>query len=76
MTNFKKLVSSCALGVLAIAITAPVAVFAQETTADIRGQIKGAGSPLAGASVVVTHVASGTRATARTDATGGFAVSG
>lgn len=76
MTNFKKLVSSCALGVLAIAIAAPVAVVAQETTADIRGQIKGAGAPLAGANVVVTHIASGTRANARTDANGGFAVSG
>lgn len=76
MSKFKRLVSSCALSAIAFAVIAPVAVVAQETTADIRGQIKGAGSSLNGASVVVTHVASGTRASARTDASGQFVISG
>lgn len=76
MRVFKNLVSSCALSALAIAMVAPAAVVAQETTADIRGKINGAGSPVAGANVQVTHLASGTRATARTNANGEFVVNG
>ncbi|MGX7894641.1 TonB-dependent receptor [Tsuneonella sp. HG222] len=58
----------------AVALPAPVA--AQETTSSVRGTVNAAGAPVAGATVVVTHVPSGTTQTTTTDADGNFAASG
>lgn len=76
MSMFNRLAGGSALAVLAAALVAPVAVVAQETTAVVRGEITGAGAALSGATVVVTHVPSGTRSTARTNAAGQFIASG
>jgi hypothetical protein len=58
-----------------LAVTAPVC--AQETTSAIRGLVSGPeGAPVAGASVVILHVPSGTRATAITNAAGLFDAAG
>jgi hypothetical protein len=64
------------LGAAAIALIAPMAASAQETTSTIRGSVQTAGVPVAGASVVITNVPSGTRSTATTDASGTFTVTG
>jgi hypothetical protein len=64
------------MGAAMIALVAPAGVMAQETTSSIRGTVTAAGAPVAGASVEVVNVPSGTRSTATTDATGAFAVSG
>lgn len=65
-----------AVSVLALLASA-VPVLAQETTSAIRGAVIGSdGVPVAGASVVVVHVPSGTRATALTNASGLFEASG
>lgn len=64
------------MSAIAVAMIAPVAVVAQETTADIRGKISGSGAALSGANVQVTHIASGTRANARTNSAGEFVISG
>ncbi|MBA3896990.1 MAG: carboxypeptidase regulatory-like domain-containing protein [Sphingomonadaceae bacterium] len=63
-------------GVAIMALAIPVAAYAQETTSTIRGVVSSAGSPVAGAAVVITHVPSGTKATATTDASGSFNVGG
>lgn len=64
------------LGVAAVALVMPAAVCAQETTSTIRGTVTANGAPVAGATVVVTNVPSGTRAETTTDADGGFNQSG
>ena len=64
------------LGVAIVALVAPMAASAQETTATIRGSVQSAGVPVNDATVVITNVPSGTRSTATTDATGTFAVTG
>ena len=57
----------------ALMMSASSAVFAQETTGGIRGAVyDAAGAPVAGATVVVTHVPSGTSTTTMTDANGSF----
>ncbi len=54
-----------------IALAASTAVFAQETTGGISGQVVDAtGAPVAGATVTVVHRPSGTSTTTLTDATG------
>jgi hypothetical protein len=58
------------------ALAAPVAVYAQETTGDIRGTVSAAGAPVGGAEVVITHVPSGTVNRTTTDAQGNFSASG
>ncbi|RVT89169.1 TonB-dependent receptor [Sphingomonas crocodyli] len=64
-------------GAAAIAIVAcSTAAYAQETTSSIRGTVASAGAPVAGASVTITHVPSGTTTTATTGADGGFTSSG
>jgi len=71
--NFRNL----AYGVSAAAImmSASTAVFAQETTGGIRGQVyDSAGQAVVGAAVTVVHVPSGTSSTTVTDATGGYNV--
>ncbi|MFC0634782.1 TonB-dependent receptor [Brevundimonas balnearis] len=55
----------------ALMLTAATAVYAQETTGGIRGQVTDAsGAPVAGAAVTVVHVPSGTTATTVTNAAG------
>ncbi|WP_324073855.1 MAG: carboxypeptidase regulatory-like domain-containing protein [Erythrobacter sp.] len=51
--------------------------FAQETTSAVRGEVLDqSGAPIAGATVTVTHVPSGTTSTQTTDAAGGFNATG
>ncbi|MCK8456736.1 TonB-dependent receptor [Sphingomonas faeni] len=64
------------LGVAVVALVAPAAAMAQDTTATIRGSVQSAGAPVNGATVVITNVPSGTRSTATTDASGTFVVTG
>src|SRR5689334_2670625 len=63
------------LGSTAIVLAASAA-HAQETTSSIRGTVTGAGAPVAGATVSITHVPSGTRSTAVTNDSGVFTVGG
>ncbi|WP_333573231.1 TonB-dependent receptor [Sphingomonas sp.] len=63
-------------GVAAAALLIPVAAHAQETTSTIRGTVTANGAPVADAIVVATNSASGTRSTARTDASGSFNLTG
>jgi hypothetical protein len=60
----------------AAAVVAPVAVYAQETTATITGTVTSAGAPVADAQVVITHVPSGTVSRVTTDAGGSFTATG
>lgn len=64
------------LGAAAIALIAPMAASAQETTATIRGSVQSAGAPVGAATVTITHVPSGSRSTATTDANGTFTATG
>jgi hypothetical protein len=64
------------LGVAAVALIAPATVSAQETTAQIRGTVTAGGAPVAGATVTIVNVPSGTRSQTTTDATGAFTQSG
>ncbi|MBU3076574.1 TonB-dependent receptor [Sphingomonas quercus] len=57
---------------IAMAVVSPAS--AQETTSSIRGSVNSAGTPVAGASITVTHTPSGTVSTATTDAAGTFNV--
>ena len=65
------------LGVAAVALIAPAAVSAQETTSAISGQVTNeSGAPLAGARITVVHTPSGTTATSASDGTGTFSLRG
>lgn len=64
------------LGVAAVALIAPAAASAQETTSTIRGTVTAAGAPIAGATIEIVNVPSGTTSTATTDATGSFNAGG
>ena len=64
------------LGAAAVALAIPAAASAQETTAAIRGTVTSAGAPVAGATVVATEVASGTKSQTTTGADGSFTLSG
>jgi outer membrane receptor for ferrienterochelin and colicin len=69
MISMKRLAGGAALTVLALAASS--AVYAQETTAAIRGEITSAsGAPIAGANVTIVHTPSGTRSTVSSDASG------
>lgn len=63
-------------GAAVVALVIPHVASAQETTAVIQGQVTSGGSGVAGASVEVINVPSGTRATATTDIDGNFTVPG
>ena len=64
---------ACGASAAVIALAASSAVFAQETTGGIRGQVTDeAGMGVANATVVVTHTPSGTRSTTMTDASGAY----
>jgi hypothetical protein len=58
------------------AFVAPVAAYAQETTADLRGTVTENGVAVAGAEVVITHVPTGAVTRVTTDADGSFGASG
>ena len=61
----RKLVAGAALSVLALA--ASTAAYAQQTTGAIRGQVTDeANKPLSGVTITVTHLPTGTKATAVT----------
>lgn len=64
------------MGVAAVALVAPMGAMAQETTSVIRGTVTSGGAPVAGATVEILNVPSGTLSTATTDATGTFNASG
>lgn len=64
------------LGAAAVALIAPAGAMAQETTSVIRGTVTAAGAPVAGATVTVVNVPSGTTSTVTTDANGSFNASG
>jgi hypothetical protein len=64
-----------AASIVSLAATATIAtpVSAQETTSSVRGDVTDQnGAPIAGATVTVTHVPSGTASTQTTDASGSF----
>jgi hypothetical protein len=63
-------------GVAAAALVVPVAAHAQETTSTIRGTVTANGAPVADATVIATHVPSGTRAQSKTDSQGNFSIAG
>jgi len=68
-----------AASIVSLAATTTIATpaFAQETTSSVRGSVTDEnGNAIAGATVVVTHVPSGTRSTQTTDASGGFNAAG
>lgn len=68
-----------AASIVSLAATTTIATpaFAQETTSSVRGDVLDqSGAPIAGATVVVTHVPSGTTSTQTTDAAGGFNAAG
>ncbi len=64
------------LGAAAIALVMPAAVSAQETTSTIRGTVTAGATPVAGATVEIVNVPSGTTSTVTTDANGSFNASG
>lgn len=65
-----------ALSGLATAAFTPIIAIAQETTSTIQGTVTRGGTAEAGVPIVVTHVPSGTRSTATSDASGAFSLSG
>ncbi|MGC7532132.1 carboxypeptidase-like regulatory domain-containing protein, partial [Pandoraea pneumonica] len=64
------------LGVAAAALIVPVAAMAQETTSTIRGSVTAGGAPVAGATVTIVNVPTGTTSTSVTDGSGGFIANG
>ena len=75
MTSMKRLAGGAALTALVCAMGS--AVYAQETTAAIRGQIvDGAGAPVAGATVTIIHVPTGGATTTMTGADGIYSARG
>lgn len=64
------------LGAAAVALIAPAAAMAQETTSTIRGNISAAGAPVAGATVTVIDTGTNRRTATTTDANGAYSVGG
>ncbi|PZO88392.1 MAG: TonB-dependent receptor [Sphingomonas sanxanigenens] len=64
------------IGAAVAALIAPAAIHAQETTSSIRGFVTSGGAAVAGATVTVTHVPSGTRSVTTTNNDGSFTLSG
>ncbi|WP_168076207.1 TonB-dependent receptor [Caulobacter sp. SSI4214] len=76
MSFARKLAAGAALGALAFAFAAPAA-HAQQTTAAVRGvAVDDKGAPIAGATITVTHVPSGTDQIVVTNDAGAFDVRG
>lgn len=67
-----------AAGAASIGMTAAMVVpaHAQETTSSIRGTVTAEGTPVAGATVTITHIPSGTTVNATTGANGAFNATG
>ena len=63
-------------GVATAALVIPAVASAQETTSAIRGSVTSGGAPIAGATVEIVHVPSGTRSTTTTDASGAYTAQG
>jgi len=64
-------------GAALAALVAPVAVYAQDTTSTISGQVTdSSGKPLSNAQITVVHTPSGTRSTTRTDNAGFYNLRG
>lgn len=75
MIHFRRLALGATASVLALA--AASAVYAQETTATVRGRIvDSAGAPVAGATVTVTHQPTGSAVTSVTTADGYYSMRG
>lgn len=75
MNFMSRLASGAAVG--ALALVASSAVYAQETTSAVRGTVTGdGGSAVAGATVTIVHLPSGTRSSTVTEATGAYSVRG
>ncbi|MBI0474122.1 TonB-dependent receptor [Sphingomonas sp. MA1305] len=64
------------LGVAAVALIAPAAVSAQETTSAIRGSVTASGAPVAGATVTITNTTTNARINTATGPDGTFNASG
>ena len=64
------------LSACAVAICAVAPAYAQDISAELRGQVTSGGAAVAGAKVTVTHVPSGTTTTSTTSADGSFGASG
>ncbi|WBH16907.1 TonB-dependent receptor [Sphingomonas radiodurans] len=62
------------LGAAMVALIAPAAVSAQETTTSVRGSVTNNGAPVAGATVVVLDTGTNSRATVTTNESGAFNV--
>jgi hypothetical protein len=63
-------------GAAVAALVAPVAAYAQETTSSMRGVVTSGGTPVAGATIKVTHVPTGTVNTVTSSDSGGFVING
>ena len=61
---------------LSIAAVVSTPAMAQETTSSVRGTVESDTGPVAGATVTIVHVPSGTTSTSTTDADGNFGASG
>lgn len=70
MTAMRTLACGAALGALLSGMS--TAVYAQETTSAIRGEVTGDSGPVANASVTITHTPSGTRSVTGTNSAGVF----
>ncbi|MES1976037.1 MAG: TonB-dependent receptor [Pseudomonadota bacterium] len=64
------------IGAAVAALIVPMAASAQETTSTIRGTVTSNGAPVAGATVNILNVPSGTQSTVTTDANGSFNANG
>jgi hypothetical protein len=73
MSSWNSLFPRSALAVAAVAVVSAAPVFAQNTTAGVSGRVTAAdGKPVAGATVSITHVESGSTTTTTTDAEGRY----
>jgi hypothetical protein len=75
--KLKYLLAASVVSLAATTTFVATPAFAQETTSSVRGEVVDqSGAPIAGATVTVTHVPSGTTSTQTTDASGSFNASG
>ena len=75
--KLKYLLAASVVSLAATSTFVATPAFAQETTSSVRGEVVDqSGTPIAGATVTVTHTPSGTTSTQTTDASGGFNAAG
>ncbi|MEJ2411154.1 MAG: carboxypeptidase-like regulatory domain-containing protein, partial [Novosphingobium sp.] len=75
----KSATSALAVGTAVVAVAgglAAVPAYAQETSTSVRGTVMSAGTPVAGATIVITHVPSNTTQTVVSGPDGSFVLSG